>query len=292
MDYRRMLEQHIETKAELTIATIPVTRADATGFGIMHTDADRRITHFVEKPKEPAVLDGLRVPPALLNEMKRPEDAELYQASMGIYVFNRETLREALDNQHMDFGKNVIPEALKKFRVHAHIFQGYWEDIGTIRAFFDANLELTDPVPAFNFFDTSSPIYTHARFLPGSKLNGATIRQAIISDGCIIDDAHIERAVVGIRSFIKSGTTIRNSIIMGADFYDVDQASRGEGPELGIGRNCVIDHAIIDKNARIGDGAVITPDGKPENFDGPNFYVRDGIVVVPKGGVIAPGTWI
>jgi glucose-1-phosphate adenylyltransferase len=176
--------------------------------------------------------------------------------------------------------------------VHAFIFDSYWEDIGTIRSFFEANLTLTDTIPPFNFFDTRSPIYTHARFLPASKINGAMIKQAIISDGCIITDAHIERAVIGVRSYISEGTTVRNSIIMGADFYDVTNSVRSEGPELGIGRNCVIDHAIIDKNARIGDGCVITPEGKPDNMDGENFYIRDGIVIVPKNGVLAAGTWV
>ena len=292
MDFREVLKQHIETKADMTLATIPVAREPAQDFGVMHTDENRKIIRFEEKPKDPAVLDAMRIPPALLKELGRPADAELFQASMGIYIFNREVLVQALDNDFVDFGKHVIPDMLTKFRVHSYIYQGYWEDIGTIRAFFDANLQLTKPVPDFNFFDTATPIYTHARFLPGSKINGATIRHAIISDGCIIDDAHIERCVVGIRSFIKSGTTIRDSIVMGADFYDADQAARGNTPELGIGKNCVIDHAIIDKNARVGDGVVITPDGKPENFDGPNYYIRDGIVVVPKGGVIPAGAWI
>ena len=292
MDFREVLKQHIETKADMTLATIPVAREPAKDFGVMHTDEARKIIRFEEKPKDPAVLDAMRIPPALLKELGLPADAELFQASMGIYIFNREVLVQALDNDFVDFGKHVIPDMLTKFRVHSYIYQGYWEDIGTIRAFFDANLQLTKAVPEFNFFDTVTPIYTHARFLPGSKINGATIRQAIISDGCIIDDAHIERSVIGIRSYIKSGTTIRDSIIMGADFYDADQAARGNTPELGVGKNCVIDHAIIDKNARIGDGAVITPDGKPENFDGDNFYIRDGIVVVPKGGVIQAGTWI
>jgi glucose-1-phosphate adenylyltransferase len=291
MDFRDVLKQHIDTKADMTLATLPVEREAAKSFGIMHTDAHRRVVRFEEKPKQPALLDELRIPALLLKELDLAPDAEMYQASMGIYIFNREVLIKALDNDCVDFGKHVIPDMIKTFRVHSYIYQGYWEDIGTIRAFFDANLQLTDAVPAFNFFDTSSPIYTHARFLPGSKINGATIKQAIISDGCIIDDAHIERAVIGIRSYIKSGTTIRESIVMGADFYDADQANRG-GPELGIGKNCVIDHAIIDKNARIGDGCVITPDGKPDHFDGPNFYVRDGIVVVPKGASIAAGTWI
>jgi glucose-1-phosphate adenylyltransferase len=291
MDYREVLQQHIQTKADMTLTTIPVGRRAAMDFGIMHTDAERRIVRFEEKPKEPALLDAMRIPKELLKELGQPETADLYQASMGIYIFNRDILVKALNNDFVDFGKHVIPDMLKKFRVHSYVYQGYWEDIGTIRAFFDANLQLTDAVPDFNFFDTATPIYTHARFLPGSKINGATIKQAIISDGCIIDDAHIERSVIGIRSYIKSGTTIRHSIIMGADFYDVDQANRG-GPELGIGKNCVIDHAIIDKNARIGDGCVITPDGKPDNLDGPNFYVRDGIVVVPKGARIEAGTWI
>jgi glucose-1-phosphate adenylyltransferase len=292
MDFREVLRQHIESEAELTIATLPVTREAASAFGIMHTDATRKIIRFVEKPKEAALLDELSIPTELLPGLGRPSDAQLYQASMGIYVFNRETLIDALDNAHVDFGKHIIPDMITRHRVMAYIFQGYWEDIGTIRSFFEANLMLSNPVPDFNFFDTASPIYTHARFLPGSKVNGATIKQAIISDGCIIDDAHIERAVIGIRSYIKSGTTIRNSIILGADFYDVDNALPTEGPELGIGRNCVIDHAIIDKNARIGDGVVITPQGKADNTDGSNYYIRDGIVIIPKGAVIPDGTWV
>lgn len=292
MDFREVLQQHIEAKAELTIATLPVARDAASSFGIMQTDAARKIVRFVEKPKESAVLDQLRLPGELLSSLGRPADAELFQASMGIYLFNRETLIEALDNRHVDFGKHIIPDMIKKHRVMAYIFQGYWEDIGTIRSFFEANLMLSDPVPQFNFFDTASPIYTHARFLPGSKVNGATIKQAIISEGCIIDDAHIERAVIGIRSYIKSGTTIRNSILLGADFYDANDPSSVEGPELGIGRNCVIDQAIIDKNARIGNGVVITPQGKPDNSDGPNYYIRDGIVIIPKGAVIPDGMWV
>jgi glucose-1-phosphate adenylyltransferase len=292
MDFREVLAQHVAKKADLTIATIPVARTAAGDFGIMHTDSERKIIEFVEKPKEPAVLDTLRIPPTLLAQMGQPADADLYQASMGIYIFNRQTLIDALANEGIDFGKNIIPGMLAKKRVMAYIFQGYWEDIGTIRSFFDANLTLTETVPPFNFFDTVTPIYTHARFLPASKLNGATIKQAIISDGCIITDAHIERAVIGVRSYIDAGTTVRNSIIMGADFYDVANAVRGPGPELGIGKNCVIENAIIDKNACIGDGCVITPAGKADNTDGANFYIRDGIVIVPKGGVLESGTWI
>ncbi len=296
MDFRQVLAKHVESGAELTIATIPVAREAATEFGIMHTDSSRRIIRFVEKPKDPALLDELRIPGELLKALGQPETADLYQASMGIYVFNRSALIKALDNQHVDFGKHVIPEMIQGHRVMAHIFQGYWEDIGTIRSFFDANLNLTNPVPDFSFFDAAAPIYTNPRFLPGSKVNGATVRQAIISDGCIIDGAQIERAVIGIRSYIKGGTTIRNCVMMGADYYDADQGVSQSGPrnvpDLGIGRDCVIDHAIIDKNARIGDGVVITPEGKPEHFDGPNYFIRDGIVIIPKNAVIESGTRI
>ncbi len=292
MDYRDVLEQHVQSGADITLGTIPVRRADVPAFGILHTDSERKIIEFVEKPKDPAIIDTLCIPKPLLKDLGRNETEELFQASMGIYVFNREMLIKALENDLVDFGKHVIPEMLDKARVYAYIFQDYWEDIGTIRAFFESNLMLTDPIPPFNFFDTTYPIYTHARFLPASKINGATIKQAVVSDGCIISDAHIERAVVGVRSYIDAGTTVRNSIIMGADFYDVAKLADTNRNELGIGKNCVIERAIIDKNARIGDGCVVTPEGKPDFFDGENFYIRDGIVIVPKGGVLAPGTWI
>jgi glucose-1-phosphate adenylyltransferase len=293
MDFRLLLKQHIEKKSDITIATIPVTRVVAPDLGIMHTDSDRKILRFEEKPKDPALLDQLKIPAGLLGELGLGATDEMYQASMGIYIFNRETLIEALDNDFVDFGKHIIPKVIKKYQVNAYIFQGYWEDIGTIRAFFDCNLNLTNLVPDYSFFDTTAPVYTHARFLPASKINGATIKQAIISDGCIISDAHIERAVIGVRSYIDTGTTIRHSILMGADFYDTQlDAREKKTTPIGIGKNCIIDHAIIDKNARIGDNVVITPEGKPENHDGENFYVRDGIVVIPKNAVIPAGTWV
>jgi glucose-1-phosphate adenylyltransferase len=260
----------------------------------MQTDSSRRIVRFEEKPKEDAVLDELKIPGPLLRELGKDPGEELFQASMGIYVFNRDVLVHALDNDLVDFGKHVIPASIRSLAVHAYVFQGYWEDIGTIRAFFEANLKLTNPVPEYSFFDSTSPVYTHARFLPASKINGATIQQAIISDGCKITDAHIERAVIGIRSYIGSGTSIRNSVIMGADFYDADMAAKEKAGEVpyGIGKNCVIDKTIVDKNARIGDGSAISPEGKPDCVDGDNFYIRDGVVIIPKGAVIPAGTWI
>lgn len=293
MDLRALLHQHIRSGSEITLATKPVPRAQVSEFGIMQSDVDRRIVRFVEKPKDEKVLHELKMIRELLLSVGSGEEEELFQASMGIYVFNRDVLVECLNNDLVDFGKHVIPQSIQDRHVSAYIFKGYWEDIGTIRAFYEANLDLTSSEPQYSFFDPHSPVYTHPRFLPGSKINGATLRQAIVADGCIISDAHIERSVIGVRSTIQSGATIRNSIVMGADYFETDGEGRAsQGPAIGIGRNCVIDRAIIDKNARIADGVVITPEGKPSNLDAENYFIRDGIVVVPKNGVIPPGYWI
>jgi glucose-1-phosphate adenylyltransferase len=277
--------------ADITLATKPVARHQVPEFGIIRSGVNRRITRFVEKPTDEAVLQEMKMSSELLGAIGSNQDAELFQASMGIYVFNRDVLIQSLQNDLVDFGKHIIPVSIKDRHVSAFIFQGYWEDIGTIRAFYEANLDLTDVVPEYSFFDPESPIYTHPRFLPGSKINGATLRQAIISDGCIISDAHLERCVVGIRSVIQSGATIRNSIVMGADYFELERIDPSQ-PPIGIGRNCVIDRAIIDKNARIADGVVITPEGKPQNLDADNYFIRDGIVVIPKNAVIPAGLWI
>ena len=293
MDFRTLLHQHIRSGAEITLAVTPVQRAAASDFGIMLSGPDHRITRFEEKPKEAAVLDELKLNRELLESIGRSPDEELFQASMGIYVFNRQVLIDCLAGDLDDFGKHVIPKAIGERQVHAYIFEGYWEDIGTIRAFYEANLDLTNLVPQYSFFEAQAPIYTHPRFLPGSKINGATLRQAIISDGCIISDAHIERSVIGVRSIIQSGATIRNSVVMGGDHYEINTPNpTPDLPPIGIGRNCVIDRAIIDKNARIGDGVVITPEGKPAELDADNYFIRDGIVVVPKDAVIPMGFWI
>ena len=293
MDYSDMLRAHIQSGADITLGTTPVDRQAASSFGIMQSDAKRRIYRFEEKPKDSKLLDELRIPPDLLKELGLPVDTELYQGSMGIYVFNRQVLIDALANNYDDFGKHIIPASLQKSNVFAYIFQGYWEDIGTVRAFYEANLALTDTVPIYNFFDHLNPIYTYPRFLPASKVNGAQVRNAVIADGCIISDANIERAIIGIRSVIESGSSIRNSVLMGADFYQGEgPRSTSDGPALGIGRHCVIEGAIIDKNARIGDGVVIKAEGKSGDVDGENYYIRDGVVVVPKGAVIPAGTSI
>ena len=291
MDFRALLHQHIRLGADITLATKPVTRRYVSEFGIMQSGVDRRITGFIEKPGDESALQEMKMSSELLRAIDSNEEEELFQASMGIYVFNRNVLIESLTSDLFDFGKHIIPSSIKDRHVSAFIFKGYWEDIGTIRAFYEANLDLTDVVPDYSFFEPESPIYTHPRFLPGSKINGATLRQAIISDGCIISDAHLERCVVGIRSVIRSGATIRNSIVMGADYLELGQSDSSQ-PPIGVGRNCVIDRAIVDKNARIADGVVITPEGKPPNFDADNYFIRDGIVVIPKNAVIPAGFWI
>ncbi len=297
MDFRDLLGPHLASGAELTLGVVPAPHSAAPSLGLLHSDDAGRVTRFEEKPKDPAVLAEMAMTPEDAAAAGRnPAGGPWYQASMGIYLFNRDVLEQALDNEHMDFGKHIIPRMITERRVHSHVFADYWEDIGTIRAFFDANLELTDLVPPFNFFDSGAPIYTRPRQLPASKINTASVRHTIFSDGCIVTDAFLERCVIGVRSIIGAGTVIRESVVMGADYYDQDHhryAPVPPGtPPIGIGRNCNIRHAIIDKNARIGDGVVISPDGKPTDCDGPNFHIRDGIVVVPKNAVVPSGSWI
>ena len=294
MDFRDIVAQHLETAADVTIATIPVPRREAQSLGILQIDSERRITRFVEKPKEPAVLDSLKLERDWYAKLAIQGGEELFLASMGIYVFNREVLLQLLDNEFTDFGKHIIPGAIQTHRVFSHVFQGYWEDIGTIRSFFEANLDLVSELPRFNFFDMSSPIFTRPRFLPASKINGAQINHAIISDGCIINHATINHSMVGVRSTVSEGCDLTRTILMGCDYYESDASIRqneAQGiPRIGIGKNTRVDNAIIDKNARIGESCVISPTGKPENMDQPLYYVRDGIVIIPKNGVIPHGT--
>ncbi len=296
MDYRRIIEQHIETSADLTIATIPVIRRDAQALGIMQINGERRITRFVEKPKDPAIQDTLKLDRDSYAKLGIEGQDEFFLASMGIYVFNRKVLTELLNNNLTDFGKHIIPGAIETHRVFSYVFQGYWEDIGTIRAFFEANLDVTSELPRFNFFDMSAPIYTRPRFLPASKINGAEIDHAIVSEGCIINHARVAHAIVGIRSIIGPGSQLNRVISLGCDYYEsassIAQNEANGHPRVGIGSNTRIENAIIDKNARIGDNVVISPAGKPENVDHPLYFIRDGIVIIPKGGVVPHGTVI
>jgi len=296
MDFRRIISQHIETYADLTVATIPVPRSQAQGLGIMQINEEKRIVRFVEKPKEAAVLDSLKLNRESYSRLGIEGEEEFLLASMGIYVFNRDLIVRLLDNTHTDFGKHIIPGAIANHRVFSYVFQGYWEDIGTIRSFFEANLDLISELPRFNFFDMSAPVFSRPRFLPGSKINGATIDHAMISDGCIISQATIRNSLVGIRSLVGAGSELNRVILMGGDYYE-SHASIMENelvgkPRIGIGQNAKISNAIIDKNARIGDNVVISPEGKPAEVDHDLYHIRDGVVIIPKNGVIPHGTVI
>jgi len=296
MDFREVLDRHVASNADVTLSTIPVSRDAAQSFGIMQMDAERRIVRFEEKPKDPDLLDTLRLDRETCAQLGIQGDQDHFLASMGIYLFNRNTLFQLLDNDLADFGKHIIPHAIRSHRVFSHVFQGYWEDIGTIRSFFDANLDLTSELPRFNFFDMTAPIYTRPRFLPASKINGASIDHAIVSEGCIISHCHVSTSVIGVRSLVDIGSHITRTVIMGADSYESEEAlaanAAAHRPRIGVGKYTRIHQAIIDKNARIGDNCVITPHGKPERVDHPLYYIRDGIVIIPKDMVVPDGTVI
>jgi glucose-1-phosphate adenylyltransferase len=295
MDFRPLIAQHTETEADITVATIPVNRAAAQSLGIMQIAEDYRITRFVEKPGDAATLDSLKLQPGLQAKLEIPP-GESFLASMGIYVFNRKLICELLDNTLSDFGKHIIPQSIPTRRVFSHVFQGYWEDIGTIRSFFEANLDLVSELPRFNFFDMNAPVFSRPRFLPGSKINGAQINHAVISDGCIINHARITHTIVGLRTIVEAGTELNRVVLLGNDFYEslesVKQHEQEGQPRMGIGANCRITNAIIDKNARIGNNVTISPAGKPETVDHDLYYIRDGIIIIPKGAIIPHGTII
>jgi glucose-1-phosphate adenylyltransferase len=294
MDFRKIVGEHLANQADVTIAAIPCPVSRVAGLGLMQVRDDHAIARFVEKPKDPAVIASLVVSPALERELS-PNPEKRCLASMGIYVFNRAVLEEALENQMTDFGREIIPGLLGQKKLFAHIFEGYWEDIGTVRAFFEANLALAQPLPPFNFFEPLAPIYTHARFLPASKVNKCHIDNVVIAEGSIITDSSLKHCVLGIRSFIGEGCVLEDTVVMGSDSYETEAelaANLRKGrPHLGIGRNCRIHGAIIDKNARIGDGCVLSAQGKADGiYAGGQVIIRDGVLVVPKNGVLAPGT--
>jgi glucose-1-phosphate adenylyltransferase len=296
LDFRRIIAEHAESEADVTIATIPVSRTQAEAFGIMQVDPSLRITRFVEKPKDPAVLDSLRLGGAIQAHLGLDPNQDLLLASMGIYLFNREVMLKLLDTSQADFGKHIIPEAIQSCRVHASIFQGYWEDVGTIRSYFEANLDLVAELPRFNFFDMSAPIFTRPRFLPASKINGAEIDHGVLSDGCILNKCSVNYSIVGVRSIVEEGCNLTRTILLGCDYYEsASSISEHEAkglPRIGVGRKTHIENAIIDKNARIGENCQISPAGKPDKVDHRLYYIRDGIVIIPKNGIIPHGTVI
>ena len=295
MDYRKMMQVHTESNAAITVSVIPVKKEDTSGLGILQADADGRIVNFVEKPQTEEELLPLRVKPDVFTSRGIQPQGREYIASMGIYIFNREILQNALqDDTNVDFGQDIIPKSIQTLPVSAYFFDGYWEDIGTIRSFYHANIGLTDTAPAFNFYDEQAPIYTNRRHLPSTKVNSSSVRSSILAEGSIIDDSELDRTIVGIRSIISNGSRVYQSVLMGADYYE-SEIARAENaqsgvPNVGIGRNCLIQNAIIDKNARIGDNSVLVNRDGIDNYDGENHYIRDGIVIVPKDATIPPGT--
>ncbi len=294
MDYRTLLRQHVASQADITVSTIPVARKSVPGFGIMRMDEDFRITDFVEKPKDPAVQDAFRLPREWYPRLDIHSQEELFLASMGIYVFNRQALFDLLSESNRDFGKDVIPNSLRTRRVLAYVFQGVWEDIGTIRSFFDCSLELTAPLPRFNMFDMTAPVYTRPRFLPSSKINGGNIELSLVSDGCIINQSTIRESSLGLRSVVGRGSHLQRTVVMGNDFYETEESvahHRAAGrPRMGVGENTRIENAIIDKNARVGDNCVLSPAGKPKDMDHALYFIRDGILIIPKNGLVPHGT--
>lgn len=293
MDFRKIIEQHIATKADVTIAAIPFPVSKVEGLGLMRVADDLAIKEFVEKPKDPAIIDGLAISPALESRLEMKSDEKRCLASMGIYVFGRKVLAEALGNNMKDFGKEIIPGLLGQKRLFSYIFEGYWEDIGTVKAFFDANLALAQPLPPFNFFDRTAPIYTHARYLPASKINRCSIDHVVIGDGCIVTDSSLKRCVIGIRAVLGENSSLEDVIMMGADYLQLDKEIAADvaagRPPVGVGRNCRIRHAIIDKNTRIGDNVTLDPAGKPDGEYPHDIIIRDGILCVCKGATIPSG---
>jgi glucose-1-phosphate adenylyltransferase len=288
MDYRKMLETHRRHVADATVAVTPVTAEQASAFGILKMNRQGRIVHFEEKPGPDRLAD-------LVSHL--PSIGPTYLASMGIYLFGREALERSLkDPALVDFGRHVIPSALGEMRVHAHPYRGYWEDVGTIASYYQANLALCQPVPPFDFYEASRPVYTHPRFLPATKVEHCVVTSALISEGSIVVGAQVERSLIGIRSRIGRGTQVRDSLILGADYYEtLDEIERANArglPPLGIGADTVIEKAIVDKNARIGKGVRIVNQSQERDKDGIGYYIRDGIVVVPKQAIIPEGTVI
>jgi len=291
MNFMEMLNNHIQQNAEISIATIPVAEREASEFGILKKNQEGFITSFIEKPKKDVLKEWTSDTGAAMQHQGRH-----YLASMGIYIFNRQLLQDLLQNEYVeatDFGKEILPQSINKYKVTSYQYDGYWTDIGNIYSFFEANLGLTKEIPDFNLFDNSNAIYTRARMLPPAKISGTTLEKTIIAEGCIINASRIESSVIGIRTRIGVGTTIVSSYLMGIDYYETIEEIRHDKehglPSVGIGDRCYIRNCIVDKNCRIGDDVRINGGSHLENMDHSLYTVKDGIVVVKKGAVIPNG---
>jgi glucose-1-phosphate adenylyltransferase len=296
MNLRTMFKEHVASGADITIAANPVTRERAAELGILKADASSRITEFVEKPGPVRDISPLQIPPSLQQnrEGEAPKD---YLASMGMYIFNAGILEKMLDNSFTDFGKEIIPLAISRMHVNAFIFDGFWEDIGTIRNFYETNISLASLTPSFNFYDEDMPIYTHRRHLPATKINYCTISESLAAEGSIITNAEIRRSIIGVRMRIESGANLDGVICLGITFYETPEskaANRHDGiPDMGIGRGTKVRRAIIDTNCRIGEECRIGVDDIPrEEGNHDLYYIKDGIIVIPKNSVIPAGTVI
>ena len=283
MDYAEMAQYHWEKNADVTVAVQPVARGEASRFGLLKTNSKSQITAFAEKPKD----EKTRKKFVSRKDRERP-----FLGSMGIYMFDTNVLVDLLRKHpmHHDFGGDIIPEAIRSNAVYGYDFDGYWEDIGTIRSFYETNLKLTGSNPPFNFYDARAPIYTHARFLPGTIVEDSELKDVLIAEGCRIRKAEISHSIIGIRSQVSEGCVIKDSIVMGADYYD--PGKRPSSIPTGLGRNCNIEGTILDKNVRIGDGVVIKPFPRDKDIDHSLYFVRDGIVVIAKDMEIPAGTRI
>jgi glucose-1-phosphate adenylyltransferase len=286
MDFGELIDQHIDRQADVTIAAQPISFDEAPQMGILRFDAEGKISGFEEKPKPDRLREIGSSAPAHSMAGQLPPDKP-FMASMGIYVFSHDVLYDVLARSRaVDFGREIIPQALTTHRVHSFLYRGFWADVGTVQSFYDVNLMLTDRDPPFSFFHPRRPIYTHARFLPAARVQDCHVDAALIADGAYLDSCDVQRSVVGIRSSIRQGAKVTRSVLLGADYYEDPQ---GDLP-IGVGRNAVLDRVIVDKNARIGDGARLVNERGIENADGDGYYIRGGIILVPKNGVVKPGT--
>jgi glucose-1-phosphate adenylyltransferase len=292
MDYCALVDAHVERSADITIAAQPVSVEDASSMGIFRFDRTGQIVAFEEKPKRDRLDEiGQSIPPGATFSGHSADKP--FVASMGIYVFSRDVLLDAIEQADAaDFGRQIIPAALGRYRVNAYLFRGYWADVGTVASFYDANVMLTGRKAPFKLYDPGRPIFTHARYLPGARLDDCTATEAIIAEGCFIERATVEGSIVGIRTNIQGGSTIRRSVLLGADYYEADDTGpvRRDRPRLGIGRDVLLDRVIVDKNARIGDDVHLVNEAGVGHADGDGYYIRDGVIVVPKDGVVQPGT--
>jgi len=297
MDYSDLVNFHRDSGADITLGVYPVVREEASRMGLMKADADGRVVEFIEKPEDPAVIDGFKAPRELFEKRGMDVGGDTYLASMGIYVFEPGVLRATLEDQSKtDFGKEIIPDSIADYKVMAYPFSGYWRDIGTIESFFEANLELVDKNPEFNLYQGGWPFYTRTRSLPPSRIVESEIEDSLVVEGSSITGAKIVNSIIGIRGRVGEGSTLKDVIFMGSDFYEGEQTlddvrqRTGAGPAVGIGRNCRIERAIIDKNARIGDNVIIKPQPDVAEYEGERRWIRDGITIIPKGTVIESGT--